>query len=256
MSHISVKEALEKVFTGSENPAEVFKQVRNEDIVDLEIALRKMCTKVYKGELEKKGQEVVDWSSRGQWKIEKATKQNPTLDYGKIDPERNPLSNPQAAKEAKAKRYAEIEANAPTIDYQNNRTAQPKYYKGAADKAAQVRAKLEVESKETALDTFRRRGQMKPSKPETPLAPSHPATKQTKKSEGVNVEEEPSSAERAKMTAKSEMPGVPTMASSAVAMSEKEPHMDDPKHEEKEKKKAKKIKDEAEDLLDMHKVRG
>jgi len=38
-------------------------------------------------------------------------------------------------------------------------------------------------------------------------------------------------------------------------MSEKEPH-DDPKHEEKEKQKAKKIKDKAQELLDMHKQDG
>lgn len=33
-----------------------------------------------------------------------------------------------------------------------------------------------------------------------------------------------------------------------------EPHKDDPNHEKKEKKAAKKIKDEAEDILDMHKM--
>lgn len=37
--------------------------------------------------------------------------------------------------------------------------------------------------------------------------------------------------------------------------SEKEPHKDDPKHEEKEKQKAKDIKSKAEEILDMHKER-
>lgn len=41
-----------------------------------------------------------------------------------------------------------------------------------------------------------------------------------------------------------------------MTMSEKEPHKDDPKHEAKEKVKAKKIKAEAQDLLDMHKADG
>ena len=35
--------------------------------------------------------------------------------------------------------------------------------------------------------------------------------------------------------------------------SEEEPHKDDPKHEEKEKKIASKIKEEAQEVLDMHK---
>lgn len=35
--------------------------------------------------------------------------------------------------------------------------------------------------------------------------------------------------------------------------SDKEPHEDDPKHEEKEKQKAKDIKSKAEEILDMHK---
>lgn len=41
-----------------------------------------------------------------------------------------------------------------------------------------------------------------------------------------------------------------------VEQSDKEPHKDNPEHEAKEKVKAKKIKKEAEDLLDMHKADG
>lgn len=40
----------------------------------------------------------------------------------------------------------------------------------------------------------------------------------------------------------------------SLAMSEEEPHKDDPHHEAKEKDKAKKIKEKAEELLDMHKA--
>lgn len=187
MSHISVKEALERLFKGAEKPASVFKQIRNEDMADLEIALRKMCGKVYKKSLQKKTEEIADWSPRGQWKIEKAitTKPGPTLDYSEINPEDNPISNPEAAEAAKTKRHADIEAKAPTIDYGKNPATKPKYYAGAADKAKQVRAKIETESKETALETMARRGQIK-----TPLSPSHPTMKPVKKDEGVNIERE------------------------------------------------------------------
>lgn len=237
MSHISVKEALEKIFKDSEKPSEVIKQVSDEDVVDLEIALRKMCNKVYKSELQKKGQEIIDWSPQGQWKIEKAIKPGPTLDYNKINPDRSQMPNDKVAR---ASKYAEIEANAPSIDYQSDRMAAPKVTEGAAAKAARVRAKIaaerEIQSKESALDTIARRSGKpigEPATPKTPLAPSHPSMKPMKKNE---------------------MPGVPTMTSSAVAMSEKEPHHDDPKHEDKEKKKVEQIKDHADDILDMHKA--
>lgn len=207
-------------------------------------------------DLEKKGQEIVDYAPNGQWKIsknekkvgkvteimdsdiyddqgkhdpnmespknlKKAAKEGPTLNYGKIDPERNPLSNPQAAQEAKTQRRAEIEAKAPIIDYQSNTAVKPKYYSGAAERAKQARGKIDQEAGETALETFKRRGQMQ----------------STKKNEGTNEEQEPSSTAVERMTAKSE----------------KEPHKDDHQHEAKEQAKAKKIKKEAEDILDMHK---
>jgi hypothetical protein len=229
---------------------------------------------VIKADLEKKTQEIVDCAPNGQWKLtnpdhikdaekkklHKAIKPGPALDYGKMNPEANPISNPQAAKEAKAQRYADIEAKASTMDYQNNPATKPKYYTGAAEKAKAIRAKLEAESKETALDTFKRRGQMKDAPksidPSKPVAPAAPGTlKPTKKSEdGVLVDEEPSSSDKTKMVAKDESMGYGVAANTApMQMSEKEPHMEDPKHEEKEKKKAKKIKEEAEEILDLHK---
>lgn len=201
-----------------------------------------------------KSEENVSWSSNGQWSLEKAIKPGPTLDYGKMSPEQNPVSNPAAAKEAKAQRYAEIEANAPTLDYRNNRAATPKYYEGAAQKAQAAKAKAIKESQETAVETFQRRGQAK--KPAAPVAPAAPAAgtlKPTMKSEGANIEKEPTPEERRKMTAKSDAVRYGSKAEEAMmAMSEKEPHTDDPKHEQKEKNKAKKIKDEAQELIDMH----
>jgi hypothetical protein len=43
------------------------------------------------------------------------------------------------------------------------------------------------------------------------------------------------------------------MGQEAMAMSEDEPHKDDPNHEKKEKDKAKQIKDKAQEILDLHK---
>lgn len=39
-----------------------------------------------------------------------------------------------------------------------------------------------------------------------------------------------------------------------LAKAKEEPHKDDPKHEQKEQDKAKKIKEKAEEILDMHKA--
>ena len=50
------------------------------------------------------------------------------------------------------------------------------------------------------------------------------------------------------------MMGYSSNPAAAVMMSEKEPHKDDPEHEKKEQIKAKKIKENAEDILDMHKA--
>lgn len=119
--------------------------------------------------------------------LAKAIKPGPALNYDKINP--------------KVDRVAQ-EAAAPTINYSAGGMTAPKLTPGAgaADRTKAVRAKIDAEGKETAIETInRKRG-------------------------SVNKAEEP--------------------------------HKDDPKHEAKEKAKAKKIKDEAEDLLDMHKADG
>ena len=155
------------------------------------------------------------WAPNAQWSLEKAIKPGPTLNYGKINPGSNPISNPES-NEVKAGKAAAKDAAAPTIDYGNKPTAKPTYT-GAADRAKQVRAQIDTQINEPALDTIARKQKMN-------------------KDEGTNVEKEPSASEIGRMTAKSEA----------------EPH-DDPEHEKKEKEKAKKIKNEAEDILDMHK---
>lgn len=139
-----------------------------------------------------------------QWSLDKAIKPGPALNYATINP--------------KPDRAAQ-EAAAPTINY-SNRVAAPTYT-GAADRAAAVRAKLDAEAKEPALDTIARR-------------------------QKVN-----------KTTNESYQSGTNTSgAGDDMAMSEKEPHKDDPHHEAKEKKAASKIKNEAEEILDMHKDGG
>lgn len=137
--------------------------------------------------------------------LSKAIKPGPTLDYSKM--------NPGSDKAARAA----AEAAAPTINYNNDRMSTPKYT-GAADRTAAVRAKLDAEGKETALDTMKRRGQIS-------------------KEENKSYAPQPNTSEN-------------------MAMSEDEPHKDDPRHEQKEQAKAKKIKEEAEDILDMHKGCG
>lgn len=183
--------------------------------------------------MEKKGQEIVDYSPNGQWSIRKAIKEGPTLDYSKINPESNPISNPEAAK---TKRYADIEANAPKIDYKNDVMAKPTQGQGAAEKARAVRAKIDAESSETASEAFARRNQAK--------LPAPSSAKPLKK--GVDTESQ--------TLTKNEMMGYSSSPAASVAMSEKEPHKDDPEHEKKEQIKAKKIKENAEDILDMHKA--
>ena len=184
-----------------------------------------------------KSEETISWSSGGQWSLEKAIKPGPPLDYGKMLPEQNPVSNPAAAAAAKTKRYADIEANAPTMDYKGNRAKMPSYEVGAAEKAKTARAKAVKESQETALETFQRRGQTPTAAPKAPAAtPAAPGTlTPTNKS-----------------LTKNEMMGY--SGSSSMTMSEKEPHHDDPKHEKKEKKKAQDIKESAEEILSLHKA--
>ena len=247
MLYLSVKEALIKIFSNSENPNEVFKQVKDKDIHDLEIALRKISSKIYKQKLNKNSSKDFSISHNGQWqilekppvseaqrkamwaaasgnsnigipsnvgkdfanadqggklpkkKIEKAIKPGPTLNYGKIAPEQNPISNPAAAKAAKEAK--EAKTNASTIDYSiNNKAPIPKSYEGIAEKVKAMKAKIESENKESAIQTLARRQKM--------------------------------------------------------SKDESEPHKDDPNHEKKEKQKALKIKEEAQSILDMHKAEG
>jgi hypothetical protein len=158
--------------------------------------------------------EKVAMSDRGQWSIKKAEPIKPptptkgvqesrTLDYGKINPMDNPLSNPKAVKEAKAKHYADVDAKAGVLDYQNMKA--PPKYTGAAERTQAVRDKIGAEGKETAAETIARRQKMK-------------------KDEGILVDKEPSVADKSKMTAKNETMGYGAVNQPApMTMSEKEP---------------------------------
>jgi hypothetical protein len=78
-------------------------------------------------------------------------KPGPTLDYRKINPPKD---------------YQQMDADAPKIVYDKSMSVAPKRYAGAKERADAVRAKIEAESKESALDTMRRRGQTKKSEDE------------------------------------------------------------------------------------------
>ena len=137
--------------------------------------------------------------------LEKAIKPGPTLNYAQINPKDNTQVSPEA-KAIVASTNAATEAAAPSIDYKSGTMEPPKRYAGTAEKAAQVRAKVEQ--------------QMKPRTAHEEFMSKLPANKKP------------------------------------VMKSENEPHKDDPKHEMKEQKKAKKIKKEAQAILDMHKNDG
>lgn len=158
-------------------------------------------------------EEVCKVNKNGQWNIEKAIKPGPTLDYSKINPKAD---------------YKEIEAAAPTINYSNTPGSKPAW-SGSTDRAQAVRSKIDAESKESAAETIARRQKIK-------------------KNQGTNLDAPV--ADKGRMTAKADMAGeMPDDGSSSMAMSEE----GTPAHENKEKKIGKKIKDEAQDLLDMHK---
>jgi len=205
VKYIGVKEALNKIFKGLDKPSNIIQQVKNEDIADLEFALQKMCGKVQK-QLEKKTQEIVDYSSNGQWNITKAVKEGPSLNYGKT---------PKAPKQPATLDYSKT-PKAPkqpaTLDY--SKTPKAPKYMDAVERIAEQKAKLPPpEASETAAQTIARRQKMN----------------------------------------KNDIVGGSSDAS-LMTMSEKEPHDDDRKHEEKEKAKATSIKEKAQEILDMHKA--
>jgi len=76
-----------------------------------------------------------------------------------------------------------------------------------------------------------------------------------RKNEGTNLEANPSIDERTRMTAKGDMDGYGPAgdSSSSMTMSEKNPQPGEARHEEEEKEEARKIKEKAQKLLDMHK---
>jgi hypothetical protein len=92
-------------------------------------------------------EEVVKIDDRGQWKIEKAIKPGPSLDYSKFN------SSPSK------KDYKQMEAKASTIDYSDKKNVEVKKpWSGAAARSKKIKDKIDTSPK-TALETFRSRGQ-------------------------------------------------------------------------------------------------
>jgi hypothetical protein len=229
MSNYKIKYAALALLKKSLAPEEATKGFSAEELHELEYLMKSINKKTGDGRYGRpnpdiKVKEVMKTDSQGQWKIEKAIKPGPTLDYSKFNEKPD---------------YADIEAKAPTINYQNNSATKKPTWTGAADKATAVRTKIDTESKETAAETIARRQK---------------GVKGVVKSDGVNVEPELTANQQKRMVVKNEMMGYGQEAGGAAnVMQSEEPHKDDPQHEAKEKKKAKKIKKEAEDLLDMNK---
>lgn len=210
---MNTKEILKAILSKSMTIEQAFASTTTEGKLELEYVLAGVQESLIKGCDTYKADsyfETFKTDSSGQWKIEKAIKPGPPLDYAKINPRANASVSPQAKVNADTA-AATTEAAAPSINYQNNRMKAPKAYAGAAERARQTREKITQQMSEPAVDTIINR-------------------QKAKKSEGNESQN-----------------------ATAFAMSEQEPHMDDPKHEAKEKKKAKKIKDNAQELLDMHK---
>ncbi len=130
-----------------------------------------------------------------QWSLEKAIKPGPALDYAKMNPKPN---------------YAEIEAKAPVMTYDKNPMKAPKYT-GAKERAEATRAKLEAESKETAMDTISRRQKMNKEEDEDEAKKNELMGYGTQNpapmtmSEGVLIDEEPSEEDKKQMTAKGDL---------------------------------------------------
>jgi hypothetical protein len=144
-----------------------------------------MSSKVYKQKLSKNSSKDFSISHNGQWSLEKAIKPGPTLNYGKIAPEQNPISNPIAAKEARATQ----EANASTVDYSaNNKAPIPKSYEGVAEKVKAMKAKIESENKESAIQTLARRQKM--NKDESEPHKDDPNHEKKEKQKALKIKEE------------------------------------------------------------------
>jgi hypothetical protein len=211
-----IKDAALEVLSKGVALDEATKGFTADELHELEFLMKSVNKKTGDGRYGKPNpdvdvKEVLKTDKNGQWSLDKAIKPGPTLDYSKFNEKPD---------------YKEIEAKAPTIDYQNNSATKKPTWTGAADQAKAVRTKIDAESKETAAETIARRQKIR-------------------KGEGANSEPELDAGKQKRMVAKDEMMD--------QVMQSEEPHKDDPQHEEKEKKKAKKIKEQAESLLDMHK---
>jgi hypothetical protein len=240
---MNVKEALTAILSKSLSAEQVYSQVSPQLKEEIEISL------AYIGELYKTNdesyfqtiskEEVFKFDSNGQWKMEKAGSidyakmnapkpkmESPSIDYAKMNSVQKKPEGPAMDYSQPKPDYKSIEEKAPSIDYKQMNDP-------ANQKAAWKQKSTPATQKEAWMKVNRQRNEM--------------AARGLKKNEGVLLDEEVK--DKSRMIAKDDM----LAAAGSLAQSEKEPHHDDPQHEAKEKKKAKKIKAEAQKLLDMHK---
>lgn len=190
-----IKEALSALLSKTKTLEEATVGFTAEDLSSLETLVKTARS------MADNAKECCKVDGNGQWKIEKAIKPGPTLDYSKINPKPDPAA----------------EANAPTIDY--GKLEKPKaVWEQKTTPSASKEAWIKANS----------------AKRERTMSAEKKGIK-LDKNEGALLEEEPTSSQKARMVVKAE-----------------EPHKDDSKHEEKEKKKAKSIRDKAQEILDLH----
>lgn len=167
--------------------------------------------------LEKSREPLVKFSNNQQWSLEKTIKPGGTINYKDFN---RPKKTPEAQQATLTYNSADPKAApAYTPPKEHAPSMKNKRIEAAIANKKRQRDLAATSGKANALDVLKER-------------------QKAMKAEGVNEDVDPVHAGR--MTAKSDA----------------EPHKDDAHHEDKEKKKAKKIKDEAESLLDMHKQDG
>lgn len=212
---MSVKDTLKAILSKQMSVEQALSKSSPEEREEIEIAL------AYMSEMRKSCHETYKTDSNGQWKIEKSFDSKSYLSAAAAGKKQNTIDY---SKDVNPKPdYASIEANAPTLDYSKMTSPKPKS-SPQSKKDVWLKVNAERQKKNTGMA----------------------------KDEGVLLDKDVKNKDR--MVVKNDMLGYGPSGSpeSSMTMSEKEPHSDDPKHEAKEKEKAKKIKDKAQELLDMH----
>lgn len=180
-----VKNILEQVLSKSITIDEGLSMLTTgEELADMNIALLQISANLEKSEKseDKPKHEVLKYENNGQWRIEKAIKPGPEINYSK-------QVNPKKTKE----QYNAEEAAAPTWNKDKGIMIKPKWA-GMADETARVRDKVERQMKEPAIDTIKRRQSL------------------NKKGPGVLIEDEASEASKKKMLKDESEGDIPQMS--------------------------------------------